>query len=134
MPDNAVDNIVIEIESTTDKAEKGIDKTIESLNNMGKAIAGINTKKFRQEMESFAEFQQKLKTSFQNITVSGNAEELKKQIAQAEDQLDKLLGKESKMAAVSGINENSKQYRNLQYDIAKAVSYTHLTLPTICSV
>lgn len=119
MPDNIIDNITIEIESTTDKAEKGIDKTIKSLNNMGKAIAGINTKKFRQEMESFAEFQQKLKTSFQNITVSGNAEELKKQIAQAEDQLDKLLGKESKMAAVSGINENSKQYRNLQYDIAK---------------
>lgn len=78
MPDNVVDNITLEIDATTDKAEKGIDKTIESLTNMNKALNGINTKKFRQEMESFAEFQQKLKTSFQNITVSGNAGELKK--------------------------------------------------------
>lgn len=119
MPDNVVDSITLEIDATTDKAEKGIDKTIESLNNMKKALNGINTKKFRQEMESFAEFQQKLKTSFQNITVSGNAADLKKQIAQAEAQLDRLLGKESKIAAVSGIDENSKQYRNLQYDISK---------------
>lgn len=119
MPDNVVDNITLEIDATTDKAEKGIDKTIESLTNMNKALNGINTKKFRQEMESFAEFQQKLKTSFQNITVSGNAGELKKQIAQAEARLDKLLGKESKIAAVSGIDENSKQYRSLQYDIAQ---------------
>lgn len=119
MPDNVVDNITLEIDATTDKAEKGIDKTIESLTNMKKALNGINTKKFRQEMESFAEFQQKLKTSFQNITVSGNAGELKKQIAQAEARLDKLLRKESKIADVSGIDENSKQYRSLQYDIAQ---------------
>lgn len=119
MPDNVVDNITLEIDATTDKAEKGIDKTIESLTNMKKALNGINTKKFRQEMESFAEFQQKLKTSFQNITVSGNAGELKKQITQAEAQLDKLLRKENKMTAVSGIDENSKQYRSLQYDIAQ---------------
>lgn len=119
MADNVVDSVIIEIESTTEKADKGIDKTIEGLTNMKKALNGINTKKLRQEMESFAEFQQKLKSSFQNITVSGNSKELVKQIAQAEAQLDKLLGKENKLMTVSGINENSKQYRSLQYDIAQ---------------
>lgn len=120
MPDNVVDNITLEIDATTDKAEKGIDRTVESLINMKKTLDTINTKKFRQEMESFAEFQQKLKTSFQNITVSGNAGEIKKQIAQVTAQLDKLREKENKIRAVKGIDENSNQYRSLYYDMQKA--------------
>lgn len=113
-----VDSITLEIEATTQKADKGIDKTIESLKAMKTALNGINTKKFRQEMESFEDFQKKLQTAFSNIKVSGNPEELRKQITQAEVRLDTLLSKENKLKTVSGVNENSKQYRNLQYDIA----------------
>lgn len=113
-----VDSITLEIEATTQKADKGIDKTIESLKAMKTALNGINTKKLRQEMESFEDFQKKLQTAFSNIKVSGNPEELRKQITQAEARLDTLLSKENKLKTVSGVNENSKQYRNLQYDIA----------------
>ena len=113
-----VDAITLEIEATTQKADKGIDKTIESLKAMKTALNGINTKKLRQEMESFEDFQKKLQTAFSNIKVSGNTEELRKQITQAEARLDTLLSKENKLKTVSGIDENSKQYRNLQYDIA----------------
>ncbi len=113
-----VDAITLEIEATTEKADKGIDKTIESLRTLKTALNGINTKKLKQEMESFEDFQKKLQTAFSNIKVSGNTEELRKQITQAEARLDTLLSKENKLKTVSGVNENSKQYRNLQYDIA----------------
>ena len=73
-------------------------------------------------MESFEDFQKKLQTAFSNIKVSGNPEELRKQIAQVEARLDALTKKENKLKTVSGINENSKQYRNLVYDIAEAKS------------
>lgn len=112
-----VDAITLEIEATTEKADKGIDKTIESLKALKTALNGINTKKLKQEMESFEDFQKKLQTAFSDIKISGNTEELKKQIAQAEARLDTLLSKENKLKTVSGINENSKQYRSLQYDI-----------------
>ena len=114
-----VDTITLEIEATTEKADKGIDKTIESLKALKTALNGINTKKLKQEMESFEDFQKKLQTAFSGIKISGNMEELRKQIAQAEARLDTLLNKENKLKTVSGINENSKQYRNLQYDIAE---------------
>lgn len=114
-----VDAITLEIEATTEKADKGIDKTIESLRALKTALNGINTKKLKQEMESFEDFQKKLQTAFSGIKISGNMEELRKQIAQAEARLDTLLNKENKLKTVSGINENSKQYRNLQYDIAE---------------
>lgn len=117
-----VDSITLEIEATTQKADKGIDKTIESLKAMKTALNGINTKKLRQEMESFEDFQKKLQTAFSNIKVSGNPEELRKQIAQVEARLDALTKKENKLKTVSGINENSKQYRNLVYDITEAKS------------
>ena len=117
-----VDSITLEIEATTQKADKGIDKTIESLKAMKTALNGINTKKLRQEMESFEDFQKKLQTVFSNIKVSGNPEELRKQIAQVEARLDALTKKENKLKTVSGINENSKQYRNLVYDISEAKS------------
>lgn len=113
-----VDAITLEIEATTEKADKGIDKTIESLRTLKTALNGINTKKLKQEMESFEGFQKKLQTVFSGIKISGNMEELRKQIAQAEARFDTLLNKENKLKTVSGINENSKQYRNLQYDIA----------------
>ena len=113
-----IDSISLEIEATTAKADKGIDKTIESLKAMKTALNGINTKKLKQEMESFEDFQKKLKSAFSDIKISGNPEELKKQIKQAEARLDSLLSKENKLKTVSGVNENSKQYRNLQYDIA----------------
>ena len=113
-----VDAITLEIEATTEKADKGIDKTIESLRALKTALNGINTKKLKQEMESFEDFQKKLQTAFSGIKISGNTEALRKQIAQAEARLDTLLNKENKLKTVSGINENSKQYRNLQYDIA----------------
>lgn len=114
-----VDAITLEIEATTEKADKGIDKTIESLRALKAALNGINTKKLKQEMESFEDFQKKLRTAFPGIKISGNMEELRKQIAQTEARLDTLLNKENKLKTVSGINENSKQYRNLQYDIAE---------------
>lgn len=114
-----VDAITLEIEATTEKADKGIDKTIESLRTLKTALNGINTKKLKQEMESFEDFQKKLQTVFSGIKISGNMEELRKQIAQAEARFDTLLNKENKLKTVSGINENSKQYRNLQYDIAE---------------
>ena len=114
--------ITLEIEATTEKADKGIDKTIESLRALKTALNGINTKKLKQEMESFEDFQKKLQTAFSNIKVSGNPEELRKQIAQVEARLDALTKKENKLKTVSGINENSKQYRNLVYDIAEAKS------------
>lgn len=117
-----VDAITLEIEATTEKADKGIDKTIESLRALKTALNGINTKKLKQEMESFEDFQKKLQTAFSNIKVSGNPEELRKQIAQVEARLDVLTKKENKLKTVSGINENSKQYRNLVYDIAEAKS------------
>lgn len=115
-----VDSITLEIEATTEKADKGIDKTIESLKALKTALNGINTKKLKQEMESFEDFQKKLQTAFSDIKIPGNTEELKKQIAQAEARLDSLMKKENKLRTVSGINENSKQYRNLIYDIAEA--------------
>lgn len=117
-----VDAITLEIEATTEKADKGIDKTIESLRALKTALNGINTKKLKQEMESFEDFQKKLQTAFSGIKISGNMEELRKQIAQAEARLDSLMRKENKLKTVSGINENSKQYRNLIYDIAEAKS------------
>ena len=117
-----VDAITLEIEATTEKADKGIDKTIESLRALKTALNGINTKKLKQEMGSFEDFQKKLQTAFSNIKVSGNPEELRKQIAQVEARLDALTKKENKLKTVSGINENSKQYRNLVYDIAEAKS------------
>lgn len=117
-----VDAITLEIEATTEKADKGIDKTIESLRALKTALNGINTKKLKQEMESFEDFQKKLQTAFSNIKVSRNPEELRKQIAQVEARLDALTKKENKLKTVSGINENSKQYRNLVYDIAEAKS------------
>lgn len=117
-----VDAITLEIEATTEKADKGIDKTIESLRALKTALNGINTKKLKQEMESFEDFQKKLQTAFSNIKVSGNPEELRKQITQVEARLDALTKKENKLKTVSGINENSKQYRNLVYDIVEAKS------------
>lgn len=117
-----VDAITLEIEATTEKADKGIDKTIESLRALKTALNGINTKKLKQEMESFEDFQKKLQTAFSGIKIPGNMEELRKQIAQAEARLDSLMRKENKLKTVSGINENSKQYRNLIYDIAEAKS------------
>lgn len=62
-----VDAITLEIEATTEKADKGIDKTIESLRTLKTALNGINTKKLKQEMESFEDFQKKLQTAFSNI-------------------------------------------------------------------
>lgn len=103
-----VDAITLEIEATTEKADKGIDKTIESLRALKTALNGINTKKLKQEMESFEDFQKKLQTAFSGIKISGNTEALRKQIAQAEARLDTLLNKENKLKTVSGINENSK--------------------------
>ena len=117
-----VDAITLEIEATTEKADKGIDKTIESLRALKTALNGMNTKKLKQEMESFEDFQKKLRTAFPGIKISGNMEELRKQIAQTEARLDSLMRKENKLKTVSGINENSKQYRNLIYDIAEAKS------------
>ena len=96
-----VDSITLEIEATTQKADKGIDKTIESLKAMKTALNGINTKKLRQEMESFEDFQKKLQTVFSNIKVSGNPEELRKQIAQVETRLDALTKKENKLTVNS---------------------------------
>lgn len=119
MADNAVDNIYIEIEAKTEEADKGIDKTIKYLETMQAALNGINVKKFKQEMGNFEEFQQKLKTAFKNITVSGNAGELEKQIEKAEARLDSLLKKENRLQTVSAIDKNAKPYRNLQYDIAE---------------
>ena len=66
-----VDAITLEIEATTEKADKGIDKTIESLRALKTALNGINTKKLKQEMESFEDFQKKLQTAFSNIKKSG---------------------------------------------------------------
>ena len=88
-----VDSITLEIEATTQKADKGIDKTIESLKAMKTALNGINTKKLRQEMESFEDFQKKLQTAFSNIKVSGNPEELRKQIYLTYD-IKQLMGVE----------------------------------------
>lgn len=115
-----VDSITLEIEATTQKADNGIDETIKSLEAMKRALNSINAKKFKQEMESFEDFQKKLQTAFTNIKVSGTPEELRKQIAQVEARLDALAKKENKLKTVSGINENSKQYRNLIYDISEA--------------
>ena len=70
-----VDAITLEIEATTEKADKGIDKTIESLRTLKTALNGINTKKLKQEMESFEDFQKKLQTVFSGIKISGNMEE-----------------------------------------------------------
>lgn len=119
MAENKVDEITIEIEATTDKADKGIDKTIEALKSMQVALNGINTKNLKQGMESFEDFQKKLQGLGKNVNTSGSYAELKKQVAQVETKLDSLLRKENKIKTVSGVNENSKQYRNLQYDIAE---------------
>ena len=45
---------------------------------MKTALNGINTKKLKQEMESFEDFQKKLQTAFSNIKVSGNHRRIKK--------------------------------------------------------
>lgn len=45
MADNKVDNIILEIEATTDKADGGIDKIIRSLSSMQKTTEGIDTDK-----------------------------------------------------------------------------------------
>ena len=107
-----VDSITLEIEATTQKADKGIDKTIESLKAMKTALNGINTKKLRQEMESFEDFQKKLQTAFSNIKVSGNPEELRKQIAQVESRLDALTKKENKLNELT-LEEHYRYYENM---------------------
>ena len=119
MADNKVDGIILEIEATTDKADKGLDKTIENLERMKKALSGMDTKQFKKSLDDFAKFEERLRGAFSNIKIGGSAEELRKQISQAEGRLDSLLKKENKLTTVSGIDKNSKQYRNLQYDIAE---------------
>ena len=96
MADNKVDGIILEIEATTDKADKGLDKTIENLERMKKALGGIDTKKYKKNLDDLAKFEERLKGAFSTIKVGGSAEELRKQITQAEARLETLLKKENK--------------------------------------
>lgn len=132
------------IEKINNVNTSGIHDVCQSLNELTDSVAKLNSsgindvrihvsqdglsasnitkgtkEQLKEGMESFAEFQEKLKTAFSNIQVPDSIEELQKQIAQAEARFDSLLEKENKLAAVNGIDENSSQYRNLQYDIAK---------------
>ena len=51
MAENKVDGIILEIEATTDKADKGLDKTIENLERMKKALSGMDTKQLKKSLE-----------------------------------------------------------------------------------
>ena len=53
---------------------------------------------------------------------TGNYTELTNEIKKSESQLDRLLQKESKLDA-TGVNQQGKQYQNLQYDIANVCNW-----------
>lgn len=119
MPDTNIDGIILEVEATTDKADKGLNEVIKGLQEMRAALDRIDTKKLKKSLEPVEEFEKRLQGAFQNIKFEGNTEELKKQIAAAEARLDSLLRKENKLLTVGGVDENSRSFRNLQYDIAE---------------
>ena len=114
-----IDSIDLVITSETDKAIAGLEKIKEQLNGLKTQLKGVDTKKFKQMSESYQEFAKKLQDAGKNVTASGNIKELQKQIEATEYRLDSLLSKEHKMQTVGGIDQNSKQWRSLQYDIAE---------------
>lgn len=68
---------------------------------------------------SASSLNEKLKQIKSNIVASDDKNVLDKQIASAEKRLDSLRAKEAKMAFAGNVDEASKSFVNLQYDIAK---------------
>ena len=119
MAEGTVDNLQIEITASADKAVKSLEKIKDALGGFKKEMSGIDTKKFKSAMSNFDTFQKKLQNIGKNTFASNSFVGLKEQIAQAEKRLDSLLAKEEKAKVVGGVDENSKSWRNLQYDIAE---------------
>ncbi len=63
MADINMDNVNIEIESSSDKATSGVDKLIETLNNLKSALSGVgnNTEKYTQKMKDISNIGRNLK-------------------------------------------------------------------------
>ena len=114
-----VDNLEIVISAGAQSALSGLEKIKAALGGFKQELSGIDTKKFKESMQSFDDFQKKLQSVGKNTVASDSFVELKRQIEAAEKRLDSLLVREDKLKTVGGVDQNSKSWRNLQYDIAE---------------
>lgn len=114
-----VDNLEIVISAEAQSALSGLEKIKAALGGFKQELSGIDTKKFKESMQSFDDFQKKLQSVGKNTVASESFVELKRQIEAAEKRLDSLLVREDKLKTVGGVDQNSKSWRNLQYDIAE---------------
>lgn len=114
-----VDNLEIVISAEAQSALSGLEKIKATLGGFKQELSGIDTKKFKESMRSFDDFQKKIQDVGKNTVASDSFVELKRQIEAAEKRLDSLLVREDKLKTVGGVDENSKSWRNLQYDIAE---------------
>lgn len=114
-----VDNLEIVISAEAQSALSGLEKIKAALGGFKQELSGIDTKKFKESMQSFDDFQKKLQSVGKNTVASDSFVELKRQIEAAEKRLDSLLVREDKLKTVGGVDQNSKSWRNLQYDIAE---------------
>lgn len=114
-----VDNLEIVISAEAQSALSGLEKIKAALGGFKQELSGIDTKKFKESMRSFDDFQKKIQDVGKNTVASDSFVELKRQIEAAEKRLDSLLVREDKLKTVGGVDQNSKSWRNLQYDIAE---------------
>ena len=114
-----VDNLEIVISAEAQSALSGLEKIKAALGGFKQELSGIDTKKFKESMQSFDDFQKKIQDVGKNTVASDSFVELKRQIEAAEKRLDSLLVREDKLKTVGGVDQNSKSWRNLQYDIAE---------------
>lgn len=114
-----IDNLEIVIGAEAQSALSGLEKIKAALGGFKQELSGIDTKKFKESMRSFDDFQKKIQDVGKNTVASDSFVELKRQIEAAEKRLDSLLVREDKLKTVGGVDENSKSWRNLQYDIAE---------------
>ncbi len=114
-----IDNLEIVIEAEAQSALSSLEKIKGALSGFKAELKGIDTKKFKAAMSDLEDFQKKLQDVGKNTNASGVYTELKRQIEAAEKRLDSLLAREDKLKTVGGVDENSKSWRGLQYDIAE---------------
>lgn len=106
------------------KAEKKVESVSGALSEMSKNVPRINVDAsgLSEIASRMAEFDKRIQNAGKGKTFDGNFSELQKEIASTEKSLDRLLEREEK-ANINGVDHDSNQYRNLQYDIAKACNY-----------
>ena len=82
----------------------------------------VDTKDIKKATKEATNFSEMFKNVGKNLKFDGNLFDVNKEIVKTEKALDRLADREEKFNLAGG-NKNGQRYRDLQYDIAKALNY-----------